>query len=189
MDIYAQRFAQDGVVATRVSLAGTEALPGEVRVRWQVVGETSATAERREGEGAWRVITELTADGTGLMSLVDRDVRTGERYSYRLTFASGIRGGEASVVVPASLTLALEGARPNPARGALMLAFALPNASPARLELYDLAGRQVVSREVGERGAGQHVVRLDDGALAPGLYWASLTHGERTLRTRLAVVR
>jgi len=32
-------------------------------------------------------------------------------------------------------------------------------------------------------------VRLDDGALAPGLYWASLVQGGRTLRTRVAVVR
>lgn len=188
-DVYAQRFVTDGVVATRVSLAGAEATPEEVRIRWQVSGETRASVERREGDGVWRALIDLTADGTGLMSLVDRDVRPGERYGYRLALPSGARGGETSVVVPASLVLALEGARPNPAVGAVWLAFTLTDASAARLELFDLAGRQVASREVGARGAGQHIVRLDDGGLAPGLYWVSLSHGGRTLRTRVALTR
>ena len=93
------------------------------------------------------------------------------------------------MVVPASLALALEGARPNPAVGALWVAFTLPDDARARLELFDLAGRQVEAREVGARGPGRHVVRLDDGALAPGLYWAALTQGARTLRVRVVVVR
>jgi len=118
---------------------------------------------------------------------VDRDVVPGTWYAYRLAFASGTRGGETSVRVPA-LALALEGARPNPAVGALWLAFTLPDASPARLELHDLAGRQVAARAVGAHGPGRHVVRLDDGALAPGLYWATLTQGSSTLRARVVVV-
>ncbi len=189
-DVYAQRFVNDGVVAAQVSLAGVEATSDEVRVRWRVSGETRASVERREGEGdgGWRVIAQLEADGGGYLSLVDRDVVPGARYEYRLSFASGARGGETSVVVPA-LTLALEGARPNPARGALWVAFTLPDASPARLELYDLAGRQIATHDVGSRRAGHHVMRLADGGLAPGLYWAVLTHGARTLRTRVAVVR
>lgn len=187
-DVYAQRFVNDGVVATQVSLASVEALTDEVRLRWRVSGETRASVERRESDGAWALRAELMADGGGYMSLVDRDVAPGSRYDYRLVFASGARGGEASVVVPA-LTLALEGARPNPAVGALTLALTLPDASAARLELFDLAGRQVAAREVGAHGPGRHVVRLDNAAIAPGLYWATITQGGRTLRARVAVVR
>ncbi len=189
MDIYAQRFMNDGVVAAQVSLASAEATPGEVRLRWHVSGETRANVERRAGDGEWEVRAEVEADGGGYMSHVDRDVEPGASYGYRLAFAGGVRGGETSVAVPAALALALEGARPNPANGALWVAFTLPDAARARLELFDLAGRQVAAREVGAHGAGRHVVRLDDGALAAGLYWAALTHGGRTLRARVVVVK
>ena len=187
-DIYAQRFSGGGVVATQVSVASTEADVNEVRVRWHVSGESRASAERREGDGDWLRRAELTADGTGYMSLVDRDVVPGTRYDYRLSFAGGTHGGETSITIPA-LRLALEGARPNPAVGAVMLAFTLPDVSAARLELFDLSGRRLASREVGARGAGRHVERFDGSTLAPGLYWASLTHGGRTLRARIAVTR
>lgn len=187
-DIYAQRFSGGGVVATQVSVASTEADVNEVRVRWHVSGESRASAERREGDGDWLRRAELTADGTGYMSLVDRDVVPGTRYDYRLSFAGGTHGGETSITIPA-LRLALEGARPNPAVGAVMLVFTLPDVSPARLELFDLSGRRLASREVGARGAGRHVERFDGSTLAPGLYWASLTHGGRTLRARIAVTR
>ena len=190
IDIYAQRFGNGGVVAAQVSLASAEATSDEVRVRWWVSGETRARVERREPEGEWQLRAELEADGQGYMNLVDRDVTPGVRYDYRLVLSGGARGGETSINVPLVLSLALEGARPNPAIGAPWLAFTLPDGSDARLALHDVAGRQVASREVGMRGAGRHVVRLaDDGVLSPGLYWATLTHGTRTLRTRVAVVK
>lgn len=188
MDIYAQRFVNDGVVAAQVSLASAEAAPGEVRLRWHVSGETRASVERRAGEGAWEVRVQVEMDGTGYMSHVDREVMPG-RYAYRLAFASGTRAGEVSLEVPASFALSLEGARPNPSSGPLWVGFTLPGDARALLELFDLAGRQVAASEVGARGAGRHLVRLDDGALAPGLYWVSLTQGARTLRSRVVIVR
>jgi hypothetical protein len=74
---------------------------------------------------------------------------------------------------------AMEGARPNPARGGrISMAFTLPSAAPARLELMDVGGRRVASREVGSLGAGRHVVDLTDGARLPaGLYLVRLTQG------------
>ena len=42
-----------------------------------------------------------------------------------------------------------------------MVAFSLASAEPASLELYDLSGRRVGSREVGSLGAGAHTVSLD----------------------------
>ena len=188
-DIYAQRYVADGVVATQVSVVTAEARADEVRLRWHVSGETRVGVERSEGgANEWRALTQCDVDGAGYVEYVDRDVTPGASYEYRLAFAGGTRGGETSVTVPA-LELALEGARPNPGVGALFVAFTLPDASAARLELYDLAGRRLALRDVGARGAGRHVVRLDDGALTPGLYWASLTHGSQILKTRMAVVR
>lgn len=188
-DIYAQRFVTDGVVAAQVSVVTAEARADEVRLRWHVSGETRASIERSElGAAEWRTLAQGDVDGAGYLDYVDREVRAGASYEYRLGFAGGARGGETSVTVPV-LELTLEGARPNPAVGSVVLAFTLPDASPARLELYDLSGRRLASRDVGTRGAGRHVERLEGGVIPPGLYWASLSQGGRTLRTRIAVVR
>lgn len=187
-DVYAQRFVDDGVVATQVSLASAEATPEEVRIRWHVSGESRASVERRESDGLWEIMAQVEADGSGYVSLVDREVTAGTTYSYRLAFANGTRAGEISLQVPTGFALNLEGARPNPATGPLLIAFTLPDAKPARLELYDLSGRRVAARAL-TSGAGQHVMRLDREGLAPGLYWAALSHGGRTLRSRVVLSR
>ena len=74
--------------------------------------------------------------------------------------------------------------------GDLTAAFSLPNDAPTTLELLDVSGRRVRSREVGSLGAGRHVVRLNDGvAIAPGIYWLRLTQSGRSLLARGVVVR
>jgi hypothetical protein len=92
--------------------------------------------------------------------------------------------------VPVAAQFALAGARPNPAIRDLAVAFSLPDASPARLAAYDLAGRCVVAQEVGALGAGSHLVRLSGGvALNAGVYLVRLTRAGRTLTARAVVVR
>ena len=57
--------------------------------------------------------------------------------------------------------LALRGATPNPASATRMtIAFELPSDAPARLELVDIGGRRVVSRDVGGMGTGRHGARV-----------------------------
>jgi hypothetical protein len=89
-----------------------------------------------------------------------------------------------------SLAFALEGVRPNPTRGSgLNVAFELPNGGGARLELLDVSGRRVLSREVGSLGAGRHTVNLSAGRkVAPGLYWVRLSQGANQRATRVAVL-
>ena len=85
---------------------------------------------------------------------------------------------------------ALGRVRPNPASGRrLVAAFTLPRAQPATLELLDVSGRRITSREVGSLGPGPHTVELDGGTAAiPGLYWLRLTQGTRAGSTRVAIV-
>ena len=69
--------------------------------------------------------------------------------------------------------------------------FKLPSATPASLELLDIAGRRIVTREVGSLGAGRST-ELDLGAgqrLAPGLYLVRLRQGANTSVARVAVLR
>jgi hypothetical protein len=90
---------------------------------------------------------------------------------------------------PQAIAFALEGVRPNPTAGrALKVAFSLPTALPARLEVLDVMGRLVTRRDVGSLGAGSHVVDLAAGrTLAPGLYLVRLRQGGNARVTRVAV--
>jgi hypothetical protein len=89
-----------------------------------------------------------------------------------------------------SWQLALEGARPNPARGMIQAWFSLPNNERATLELIDIAGRRVARREVGSLGPGRHVVQLGASPrLRSGLYFLRLIQGERVLHARVVLMR
>jgi len=86
--------------------------------------------------------------------------------------------------------LAFAGVRPNPSRDEVSISLTLPDASPAHVEVVDLAGRQVLSQELTGLGRGSHVVNLTEARkLAAGLYLVRLRHGGRSLSTRLVVVR
>jgi hypothetical protein len=86
--------------------------------------------------------------------------------------------------------LALRGAVPNPLAGRVTIGFALPGDGPARLSLYDVAGREVAAREVGTLGAGPHTVDLaPGGTLAAGVYLVRLSAGGRVLTARVAILR
>jgi hypothetical protein len=101
-----------------------------------------------------------------------------------------VNSSPTSVNDQASLDFALERVRPNPARASdLNVQFALPTAAAARLELLDISGRLVASREVGSLGAGRHSVNLTEGRkIAPGLYWVRLAQGANWRGTRVAVI-
>ncbi|MFI5371465.1 MAG: T9SS type A sorting domain-containing protein [Candidatus Eisenbacteria bacterium] len=99
-------------------------------------------------------------------------------------------GAPLAVPVPRSEGLELVGARPNPTLGGpLQVAFSLSRPEPAALELFDIAGRRVVSREVGELGAGPHVVELAPAhRLAAGVYLVRLRQGANAQVARVTVL-
>jgi hypothetical protein len=121
--------------------------------------------------------------------------------SYYKLSAVDVNGNESSftLVTPDGTTdvsyepvaFALAGACPNPAQGSkLLVAFALPTPAPARLELMDVSGRRVLSREVGSLGAGRHTVDLAQwNHVAAGIYWVQLAQGDQRQRVRVAVIR
>ena len=85
--------------------------------------------------------------------------------------------------------LALEGAHPNPAAGALAVWFTLPSREPATMELIDVSGRRVLRREVGSLGPGHHTLTLGSPRLRPGLYFLRLAQRGRALGARVVVIR
>jgi len=87
-----------------------------------------------------------------------------------------------------SLALAIAGA--NPSRdGRLMLSVALPSAAPARLDVVDVNGRRVASREIGSLGPGRHTVDLSASQLPSGIYVAHLSQGSEKRTIRMVVTR
>ena len=122
-------------------------------------------------------------------------VAQGALASYSFQHASGSHTISAHLVQTTAvagstshLALALEDIRPNPSGGRdLTVTFVLPNASRASIELIDVGGRRIVSREVGSLGAGSHTVQLGRDGIHSGMYWVRLTQ-QGQQRTERAVI-
>ncbi|MBI5170155.1 MAG: VCBS repeat-containing protein [Candidatus Eisenbacteria bacterium] len=95
----------------------------------------------------------------------------------------------------AAARFGVRGVWPNPARGAISVTFALPQGGAhATLELIDLAGRRVVSRDLSALGAGVHTLPLAgpgaaSGALRPGMYVVRLARPGQVSSAKVAVLR
>ncbi len=180
---------------TTLALVNASADPRHVELSWYgaTMAGASATVYRRSEAAAWTAIASIAADGTGRFRFEDVNVRPGERYDYRLGIQAGGSEefyGETSVSVPSEWMLALATPAPNPATERLAIAFTLPSAAPARLEVVDVVGRMVGLRDAGSLGAGQHVVTFTEAARwRPGIYLVRLTQGPRSLTSRACVVR
>jgi hypothetical protein len=185
------QFTPDATPAL-ASLIHVDASPERVLLHWRLGESGMARLERSAARSSWLEVGQARSDGTGDVTFEDRDIEAGAHYSYRLSVWSGSQWTLADAVpvdVPMGVALSLAGLRPNPATGReLTIHFSLESTAPASLEMLDLAGRVVRSREVGSLGPGRHMVRLGDGApIRPGIYLLRLVQGEK-IRTARAVV-
>ncbi|GAB5535153.1 MAG: DUF1501 domain-containing protein [Rubricoccaceae bacterium] len=87
----------------------------------------------------------------------------------------------------ASLTLAPPA--PNPASSTTRLRFALAEATPISLTLFDASGRRIAIVTEGLRRAGDHAETVDLTGFAPGAYTVQLRTPSRVATHRLVVVR
>jgi len=87
--------------------------------------------------------------------------------------------------------LAIRKVSPNPAtHGRLAVEFVLRDDSPARLELLDVAGRVLATRQVASPAPGGRVLEVSDaGALQPGIYFLRLRQNGAEARARVAITR
>jgi len=74
----------------------------------------------------------------------------------------------------------------NPFRGELALRLDLVNPGPVALEIFDVQGRLVLSRDYGILGGGAHRLTWDGrlnsgGSATPGIYWARVGTGRQIL--------
>ncbi|HET7225941.1 MAG TPA: Ig-like domain repeat protein [Candidatus Eisenbacteria bacterium] len=169
--------------STPVAFAA-ERVGGATRLTWRRNPETDVVdyrlyrgAEAGFAPGPGNLLATLSDT-----SYVDAGAGWYELAAYDLDGnASPFAGAASDTAAVRPLAFALAGVRPNPARVApFEVRFTLPDATPATLELLDVAGRLVARREVGSLGAGEHVVRMPERAIMrPGRYLLRLTQGGR----------
>jgi hypothetical protein len=193
--VYAQHLSVDLATPTTLAMVSSEADPDRVRIEWYAAqgAGLSVTVYRREPGSAWTALRTLRADGTGHLTLEDREVIAGKTYEYRLGWIEeGVEtfGGAVTVEVPLRAEFSLAGARPNPAVRFLHVSFSLPDLSPARVEVLDVTGRRVASREVHAAQAGAQAVEFGEATtLRAGVYLVRLTQGGRSLTRRVVLIR
>jgi hypothetical protein len=79
---------------------------------------------------------------------------------------------------------------PNPSGGAVSFAVQLPQTMPARVAVFDLAGREVARLHEGALGPGRSAFKWDPrGGAAPGIYIAVLEADGVRLTWRVALLR
>ncbi len=185
------QWTPDGVTRTTLAMVSTSAETDRVRLVWFASDHVAATVYRRTEDQDWQPIGEAASDGTGLISFEDRDVVPGTRYGYRLEFFEAGQqtfAGEVWVEVPTNLQFALDGLQPNPAVDALVVSFTLPTGDAATLEMLDVAGRRVLTRDLTGLAPGRHTLRLDGDVPPAGVYFIKLTQKGRTITGRAAVL-
>ena len=192
-DVYGAVTLYDQPVEVNASLASVDAEPDLVRLVWYSrQADLSATVERSRDGVTWSSRGTLSPDGSGYLRYDDTGVEAGARYGYRLR-VTGPAGDDFSsetwVDVP-SWRLALAPVVPNPATSSdLKVSFVLPDASPAWIDVVDVAGRRLSRLDVGTLGRGSHTLSLGREALRPGMYWVRLSQGTETRIARAVVLR
>lgn len=193
-DIFAHKLGLDGPVPVLLSLMDTEITADRVVLRWYGYGAASlgAVVERRTEVSGWVELGAPTAEGEDRLRYEDRSILPGERYAYRLSYTEGGETHfteETWIAVPGGPELALGGLWPNPARGAPVIAFSLPDDRPATLEIVDARGRMVWTERVHLLGPGNHMLDLRGRArFQPGIYWLRLTHGAQSVTARAVML-
>ncbi len=183
------------VVAERVPrFKSVESGPGRARLTWVSEGAEPRPyqLERRTEAEDWRKIAEVRADARGELVHEDRTVPAGVLATYRLALPT-LRGlvylEEIPVAIPAPMPMALRFARSENGGREVRLAFVLETHERARIEFMDVAGRRVLSQDLGSLGAGEHELSIASRGLPSGQYFVRLHQGPALRNARLTLIR
>lgn len=86
--------------------------------------------------------------------------------------------------------LSISGVEPQPVTAGGFIRLTLSGSGPARLAVFDLAGRSVWTFDIGGMGSGEHRVPFAPAAHLPdGVYLMRLTQGDRVVTSRVIILR
>lgn len=107
-----------------------------------------------------------------------------------LALLAGVRDGIMNAPpMPGQPDVIVHAPLPHPVRDVAQVAFTLPRAMSARLELFDLHGRLIVRVAEGQFAAGQTFRQLDAARLTPGTYILRLTTPTSTVQRTVMHLR
>jgi len=161
-----------------------------VALTWQMPrGELEHLDRYSPTDGYWLRIGTLPVGPNGLVEYLDTDVQPGQRYGYRLGPSPGYAPPyvETFVSVPLPSSLALSTMFPNPGGSQRTVRFTLRSFERATLEIFDIAGRSHVKRDVTSFGPGAHVLTITD-RLPPGIYLLHLRQGGDDAHAKAVVI-
>jgi hypothetical protein len=121
----------------------------------------------------------------------------GETYRYRIIDMdySGVRTVNKTVSVTLELPkqFIVQQNYPNPFNNQTTMVFELPHSARVQLEIFDIRGRLIESRDAGTFSAGQSNLRWDASRVAAGMYFYRLTavfaDGSRMRAVRKMILR
>ena len=164
---------------------------GVADLSWAItVPLDDVVVERRVGGDSWRAIAKVSSEGDSILYR-DGDLESGVLYEYRLRIAVDgreyVRGaaGSVSPIPPSLLEMRVAGANPSRAPARLTLV-AGDEPGGLELEIFDLFGRRLLRRELGQFEA-RRVIDLPEIA-HPGVYLARVARGNTTRSVRFVVL-
>jgi hypothetical protein len=153
---------------------------------FQLLGSTSGVVSGTNAQFVWSGLTSATVY-EWYATVNDGSVTT-TGPTWRFTTSSTV-----GVDDPTITEIALAPITPNPAKNGTHLGFALPRATPIKLSVLDLQGREVAVLANGRFEAGRHSMEWDGrtraGLLASGLYLVRLQTPDRTETKKLIWTR
>lgn len=151
---------------------------------WETIGFVPGRGTTT-GASDYRYLDEsghLRSNENGVVKYRLRQVDFDGRHSY-----SSVR----VLRIPSSADgMTLDAVHPHPVMGGAQasIGFTLPADAPARLALYDAAGRHVRTMRDGLTAAGSHAVQLDLAGLPSGVYYCTLESNGTRLVRRLSLL-
>jgi hypothetical protein len=104
-----------------------------------------------------------------------------------------VNAGPTAVDEAPRFALELDSNVPNPFSGTTSLRFRLPVEGEVRMELFDVTGKRVASRNLGSLAAGEHIVSLESRTegrpLPSGVYFCRVTASGETATRKVTIAR
>lgn len=188
--------AENGIVLTwDVRISGEEHIQG-----YDLYRRTVRTARKEIVNKAglapissWSKVNDTLIKGQAPLTYVDDGVNTDITYEYRLDAFLGDRAdvlgtalGEWSANKLGALIL--YGIYPNPVKNTMGVSFGVPDISRVAIEVYDVAGREVL-KKVAVAEAGGNVETVETSGLANGVYVVRVKAGGEDAAVKMVIAR
>jgi hypothetical protein len=195
-EIYAQRIDSHGRIGDQITVVtASQAIltvdGNNITTEWQidVQGIDRVEVLRSSAIGGVERLGTALINGSHRARFTDLGLPPG-RYGYAVAFpyqGTTVTSEFAWTIVGETPGLKLHGFRPNPSNGNAPISYVLPEAMPARVEIFDIRGRRVRDLRTVASTAGPQSVQVG-ARLSPGIYWIKLVAGARSVSARGVVL-